>query len=47
MLNVLTYQRLEAAVTEAEVDGPMTRATHTISGMGGTVPILEQLVHDL
>jgi len=47
MLNVLTYQRLEAAVTEAEADAPTTPATHTISMMGGTALIPGQLVHDL
>ena len=48
MLNVLTYQRPEAAVTEVEADAPMTpSATHTISMMEGTSLIPEQLAHDL
>jgi hypothetical protein len=47
MLNVLTYQHPEAAVTEAEADAPTTPATHTISMMGGTALIPGQLVHDL
>jgi hypothetical protein len=47
MLNVLTYQRLGAAVMEVEADAPMTPATHKISAMGGTALMPGQLAHDL
>jgi len=47
MLNVLTYQRLGAAVTGVEADAPMAPATHTISMMGEMALIHGQLAHDL